>query len=109
EILQYRARLEDCEWPARRVLVDHGRDLVVRADAQEPGRELLAAQDVHVLEPVRQTALLEHDCNLEPVRRLEKMHDDHAAGVIGCGTAIGICTLCHGGRPRPGSVWTFAA
>jgi hypothetical protein len=79
EVLQDRAGLEDRQRAARRILVDDRRDLVVGAQAQERRIELLAAQYVDVLEPVREPALLEHDCDLEPVRRRVEMQHDHGA------------------------------
>jgi hypothetical protein len=57
--------------------VDDGGDLVVRADGQELGLELVAGADVHRMHVVRQAALLEHDVHLVAVGRGPRIHFDH--------------------------------
>ncbi len=70
EILQDRAGLEDRDRPAARtVVIDDRRHAVVGRDRQEFRLELIAARDVDRDHGVGQPAFLEHDRDLEAVRR----------------------------------------
>src|SRR5580765_2844159 len=80
EIDQDRARLEHrYRLPARSVAVDDRGYLVVRADSQELGTELLSGADVHRPDLVLEAGFLEHDVDLVAVGRGPCMHFDHQA------------------------------
>lgn len=69
EVEQDGAALEQRDGRAIGALgVGDGRDLVVRADGEEVGRELVAGADVHGKHPVGQATLLKHDVHLVAVR-----------------------------------------
>ena len=69
EVEQDRAGLEERDLAAAGAVVVHdGRDLVVGADREELGLELMAAADVHPLCAVGEAAFLEHDVDLLAVR-----------------------------------------
>ena len=78
EVDEDRARFEQRKRLAfGSVGVDDGRDLVVRADREEFGLELVAGADVHWNHPVRQATLFEHDVNLVSVGCGPRIHFDH--------------------------------
>src|SRR5262249_34329600 len=78
EIDQDRARLEHRDRLAvRAVAVDDRRYLVVRADPQERGPELLAGADVDRPDLVLEAGFLEHDVDLVAVGRRPRIHFDH--------------------------------
>jgi hypothetical protein len=58
-------------------VVHDRRYLVVGADTQVLGRELLAAQDIDRHHAIRQLAFLQHDRGLDPVRRRKVIQVDH--------------------------------
>ena len=74
-------RFKDRQRRAARVVDDHRRDLVVRADLEEVGLELRAAGDVHIGDAVLEAAFLEHDRGLEPVRTRVEVQRDHGPSV----------------------------
>src|SRR6266540_950078 len=78
EVEQHRPRLGERErFPARPVLVDHRRDLVVRRDGEEIGLELLARADVDGMDFVFEARFLEHDVDLVPVGRRPGIEVNH--------------------------------
>src|SRR5262249_54211690 len=76
-----RARLEDGERTARDVVVDDGRDLLVRVERGVARRQLLLLAEVDRDHPVRQSRLLEHDGDLPSVRRRPRVEIDHVPSV----------------------------
>ena len=78
EVHQDRARLEQGDRRAvGAVGVDDRRDLVVRADRQELGPELVAGADIDRNRTVGEAAFLEHDVDLVAVGRGPRIHFDH--------------------------------
>ena len=78
EVQEDRARLEEGDGAASGAVVVHdGWNLVVRADGEIAGLELLAATDAHPVGAVREAGLLEHDVDLLPVRRGGGVEVDH--------------------------------
>jgi hypothetical protein len=76
EIDEDGAALEDA---LARVAIDDRRDLVVRADRQEGGAELLVLADIDRVNLVGETTFLEHDRDLAAVRRAPGVEIDHPA------------------------------
>ncbi len=78
EVHQDRARFEDGDVPAvGAVVIDDRRNLVVGADLQERGLELLAPVDVDPDGRVVEAGLLEHDVDLLAVGRGFGVEIDH--------------------------------
>src|SRR5712692_9066812 len=78
EVEQHRARLGERErFPARPVLVDHRRDLVVRRGGEEIELELVARADVDGMDCVFEACFLEHDVDLVPVGRRPGIEVNH--------------------------------
>src|SRR5437667_11561996 len=78
QINENRSRLEDRDRLSVRPVAVHDRgDLVVRADSQEPGVELLAGADVYRPDLVLEPGFLEHDVDLVPVGRGPSVDFDH--------------------------------
>ncbi len=59
-------------------MIDERGNAVVRRDREEPGRELLAAGDVHRLQRVREAGLLQVHRELVAVRRRPVVEVEHA-------------------------------
>ncbi|CAM2168521.1 hypothetical protein BLAT2472_10893 [Burkholderia latens] len=74
EIDQDRPRFEQRQRPAvGTVRVDDRRNLVVRIQRQEFGRQLVVRVEAHEVRLVRQAGLLEHDRHLDAVRRRQRI------------------------------------
>src|SRR5215472_4598034 len=81
EMDQDGARLEERHRPVAKlawgIVIDDRRHPVVRADRQEVGLELVAAPDVDRDHAIFETAFLEHDRDLPPVRGRPVIKVDH--------------------------------
>jgi SAM-dependent methyltransferase len=82
EVLQNRSRLEQRQRTVLGVVIDDRRHLVVRADRQELGLELVALVDVDWDHRVRKAALLEHDGDLLAIAAGPKIDVNHGNGLL---------------------------
>src|SRR5256712_3887910 len=94
EVEQHRARLGERErLPARAVLVDHRRDLVIGRDGEEFRLELVTCANIDGMNLIFKAGFLQHDVDLVAIGRRSCIEVDHGLPLFIVGDDYGACNL----------------